>query len=33
MHVFTGPASSHIAFYEMADEWNDFTLGWLKRLG
>ncbi|MDE0374780.1 MAG: alpha/beta fold hydrolase [bacterium] len=33
MHVFTGPASSHIAFYEMADEWNAFTLGWLKRLG
>lgn len=33
MHVFTGPASSHIAFYEMMDEWNAFTLGWLKRLG
>ena len=33
LHVFTGPASSHIAFYEMADEWNAFTLGWLKRLG
>ena len=31
MHVFTGPASSHIAFHEMADEWNHFTLSWLKR--
>lgn len=31
MHVFTGPHSSHIAFHEMADEWNDFTLGWLRR--
>ena len=31
MHVFTGPSSSHIAFVEMVDEWNAFTLGWLKR--
>ena len=31
MHVFTGPASSHIAFHEMADEWNLFTLSWLRR--
>lgn len=31
MHVFRGPASSHIAFVEMADEWNAFTLGWLRR--
>jgi len=31
MHVFAGPHSSHIAFHEMADEWNSFTLGWLKR--
>ncbi len=31
LHVFAGPASSHIAFYEMADEWNSFTLGWLRR--
>ena len=31
MHVFTGPHSSHIAFYEMADEWNAFTRGWLDR--
>lgn len=33
MHVFRGPASSHIAFVEMVDEWNDFTLAWLRRLG
>lgn len=33
MHVFTGPHSSHIAFHEMADEWNAFTLAWLKRQG
>jgi pimeloyl-ACP methyl ester carboxylesterase len=33
MHVFRGPASSHIAFHEMADEWNDFTLSWLDRSG
>jgi pimeloyl-ACP methyl ester carboxylesterase len=31
LHVFSGPHSSHIAFHEMADEWNEFTLGWLKR--
>lgn len=31
MHVFTGPASSHIAFHEMAEEWNHFTLSWLRR--
>ena len=31
MHTFTGPSSSHIAFYEMAEEWNDFTLSWLRR--
>jgi len=33
MHVFGGPASSHIAFVEMVDEWNTFTLGWLRRQG
>jgi len=33
MHVFTGPHSSHIAFHEMAPEWNEFTLAWLKRHG
>ncbi len=31
IHVFTGPTSSHIAFVEMADEWNAFTLDWLMR--
>lgn len=31
MHVFTGPHSSHIAFHEMADEWNTFTKAWLNR--
>ncbi len=31
MHVFRGPHSSHIAFHEMADEWNAFTLAWLDR--
>lgn len=30
-HMFTGPQSSHIAFHEMAEEWNRFTLNWLKR--
>ena len=30
LHVFTGPASSHIAFHEMTDEWNRFTLDWLR---
>ena len=33
MHVFRGPGSSHIAFHEMAGEWNDFTLSWLDRHG
>lgn len=33
MQVFRGPGSSHIAFHEMADEWNDFTLSWLDRHG
>lgn len=31
LHVFEGPASSHIAFWEMAEEWNHFTLSWLNR--
>ena len=31
LHVFRGPHSSHIAFHEMAAEWNAFTLGWLDR--
>jgi pimeloyl-ACP methyl ester carboxylesterase len=31
IHVFTGPTSSHIALIEMADEWNAFTLDWLKQ--
>lgn len=31
MHLFRGPCSSHIAFHEMVDEWNAFTLGWLNR--
>ena len=31
MHVFRGPHSSHIAFHEMVDEWNAFTLAWLDR--
>ena len=30
MHVFTGPRSSHIAFHEMPEEWNAFTLEWMK---
>jgi pimeloyl-ACP methyl ester carboxylesterase len=29
-HMFTGPQSSHIAFHEMADEWNASTLAWMK---
>ena len=33
LHVFRGPASSHIAFHEMADEWNEYTLAWLDRHG
>lgn len=28
-HVFTGPYSSHMAFAEMADEFNDLTLGFM----
>ncbi len=32
LHVFTGPQSSHIAFSEMPDEWNRFTLEWLDRV-
>ena len=31
MHILRGPHSSHIAFHEMADEWNEFTLHWLLR--
>lgn len=31
IHVFTGSASSHIAFIEMTEDWNTFTLAWLKR--
>ena len=31
MHVFQGSHSSHIAFHEMADEWNAFTKAWLDR--
>ena len=31
MHVFKGPHSSHIAFHEMAEEWNSFTKAWLDR--
>jgi pimeloyl-ACP methyl ester carboxylesterase len=31
LHVFEGPHSSHIAFHEMADEWNAFTKAWLSR--
>ncbi|MBU6200505.1 MAG: alpha/beta fold hydrolase [Acidobacteria bacterium] len=29
-HMFTGPRSSHIAFHEMAEEWNAFTLAWMR---
>jgi pimeloyl-ACP methyl ester carboxylesterase len=29
LHVFAGQRSSHIAFSEMPDEWNRFTLDWL----
>ena len=29
-HMFRGPQSSHIAFHEMAEEWNSFTLSWLR---
>lgn len=31
LHVFRGPHASHIAFHEMAEEWNAFTLAWLRR--
>ena len=31
LHVFKGPHSSHIAFHEMAEEWNAFTKAWLDR--
>ena len=30
LHVFTGPHSSHCAFFEMADEFNRVTLDWLR---
>ena len=30
LHVFGGPRSSHIAFHEMPEEWNAFTLEWMK---
>ena len=30
LHVFGGPRSSHIAFHEMPEEWNAFTIGWMK---
>lgn len=30
--LFTGYQSSHIAFHEMADEWNSRTLAWMKNL-
>jgi pimeloyl-ACP methyl ester carboxylesterase len=33
VHVFRGPDSSHIAFHEMVDDWNEFTLSWLDRHG
>ena len=29
LHVFSGPQSSHIAFHEMPEEWNAFTLEWM----
>lgn len=29
LHVFNGAHSSHIAFSEMTEEWNRFTLDWL----
>ena len=31
LHRFGGPRSSHIAFHEMDEEWNAFTLAWLRR--
>ena len=33
LYVFGGHQSSHIAFHEMADEWNEYTLAWLDRNG
>lgn len=33
LRVFTGPQSSHIAFVEMPEEWNRFTLDWLDAYG
>ncbi len=30
LHVFGGTRSSHIAFHEMTEEWNAFTIGWMK---
>ena len=30
--LFTGPRSSHIAFHEMPEEWNQKTLIWMKNL-
>ncbi|MDE0234478.1 MAG: alpha/beta hydrolase [bacterium] len=30
LHVFEGPRSSHIAFHEMPEEWNAFTLEWMR---
>jgi len=32
LHVFEGPQSSHIAFHEMAPEWNRFTLDWMRSI-
>ena len=31
LHVFTGPYSSHMAFVEMADEFNRLTLDFLRK--
>lgn len=31
MHVFTGPYSSHMAFFEMADEFNRLTFDFLEK--
>ena len=33
MHVFEGPFSSHCAFIEMADEWNEISLAFLAEHG
>lgn len=30
-HLFEGPQSSHLTCLEMADEFNEFTLNWLKQ--